>query len=655
MKIVSFLPATFFALSAVISSAREAAPNVGLENMAAIERLPELETGVQVHYIGSIDRRGGNADWDWWLYQDANGEWVLLDVDGPGCLYNFVQHRYPTSEEPVFRFYFDGETKPRFEIKPSEFGGKFPFVEPLAGQFEGDDIPPHGRGPIRVVRSFVPMPFHKSLKITSSVKLEGSDKKSGQGGWGHAIYHTYAGGEGVVSFTGRENYEPLLKLWRNVGTDPKPVAGNVPHRGHCALGSGGTQVLLDEQSPGSIASIEFTPQKLTREMFGDIWISLYWNGEARPAVQCPIGAFFGNEFGIHPIAFITHGQRGDGSLYNYFPMPFEKSARVVLENRGTRDIALDYAIQVKPAGGQAAANSRTTFRATTYYPPTLNTPGTDSVIGRAAGRGKIVAGTLAGRPWQGRYVSCEGDVRAYFDGISFPQMQSDGSESYGCYGWGFVRPPQDNPSSGYDGYGAPTYAFSETRVLTGDWYPFKTGFEFGIEAGNRNDTKLYHSGIIFYYGTDRPGMKMTDTLEIGNKASETEHHYVIEGQKWSGKLTSEYNRDDSWKPVEAAARSFTKQSEFTVAIDPKNQGVRLRRRSDQSIGRQRVRVFVDGASVEERSWYWPDFNPFRRWLEDEYEIPASYTRGKSSLRIRLVNVAGKDRPWSESAYWVYSY
>jgi hypothetical protein len=68
-----------------------------------------------------------------------------------------------------------------------------------------------------------------------------------------------------------------------------------------------------------------------------------------------------------------------------------------------------------------------------------------------------------------------------------------------------------------------------------------------------------------------------------------------------------------------------------------------------------VRVFVDGANVEERSWYWPDFNPFRRWLEDEYEIPASYTRGKSSLRIRLVNVAGEDRAWSESAYWVYSY
>ena len=128
-----------------------------------------------------------------------------------------------------------------------------------------------------------------------------------------------------------------------------------------------------------------------------------------------------------------------------------------------------------------------------------------------------------------------------------------------------------------------------------------------------------------------------------------------QGQKWSGKLTSEYNRDDFWKPVEDTGRSFTKQCEFTVTVDPENQGVRLRRRADQAIGRQRVKVFVDGTLVQERTWYAPDFNPFRRWLEDEFEIPLAYTRGKSSMRIRLVNVAGDDRPWSAFTYRVYSY
>jgi len=42
--------------------------------MTLIERLPLLRPDVQVHYEGSIDKKGGNADWDWWLYQDTNSQ-----------------------------------------------------------------------------------------------------------------------------------------------------------------------------------------------------------------------------------------------------------------------------------------------------------------------------------------------------------------------------------------------------------------------------------------------------------------------------------------------------------------------------------------------------------------------------------------------------
>ena len=40
---------------------------VGIENMLKLDLLPFLEGGVQAHYEGSIDKLGGNADWDWWL------------------------------------------------------------------------------------------------------------------------------------------------------------------------------------------------------------------------------------------------------------------------------------------------------------------------------------------------------------------------------------------------------------------------------------------------------------------------------------------------------------------------------------------------------------------------------------------------------------
>ena len=96
------------------------------ETMADLKSLPVPKTGCRAHYEGSIDKKGGNADWDWALYRDADGEWVLFEHLGPGCIYNFVQHRYPSCEEPVFRFYFDGEETPRFTIRHSEFGEKIP-------------------------------------------------------------------------------------------------------------------------------------------------------------------------------------------------------------------------------------------------------------------------------------------------------------------------------------------------------------------------------------------------------------------------------------------------------------------------------------------------------------------------------------------------
>lgn len=73
--------------------------------MVDIASLPLLDRGISVHYEGSIDKRGKNSDWDWSLYQDQRGEWVIFDVDGPGCIYNLVQHRYMSSSDPLFRFY----------------------------------------------------------------------------------------------------------------------------------------------------------------------------------------------------------------------------------------------------------------------------------------------------------------------------------------------------------------------------------------------------------------------------------------------------------------------------------------------------------------------------------------------------------------------
>ena len=607
--------------------AEQAAPDVLAWHKAELGRLPFLRLGLTAHYEGSIDKAGGNADWDWWLYQDARGEWVLLDVEGPGCVHHFVQHRYPTCPEPVFRFYFDGEAEPRYTMRPADFGRKAPFLKPVADVFEGDDVPPRGRGPIWVVRSMLPMAFEKGCRITSSVKLEGCDRAKGEGGWGHVIYHRYA---------------EYPEVWE------EPAGGAVRQVCGATIPAGGGHTVFAHQGPASVRSLRL---RVPPGVLHDLWVRLEWDGEEHPAAWCPIGAFFGNEFGAHRIGFLTHGQEADGTYYCRFPMPFWKSGKITLCNRHSSEaMTVECEVLVDAPYPEAACGY---FRAAEYCEPREVTPGRDSVIGEARGRGHVVAATLTGRAVDGRYVSCEGDVRLHLDGCGTPQIESDGSESHAGYGWGFVYPPQENPFSGYDGSGDPLCEFSETRVHVADVIPFRDGFRFGLEAGDCNDAPMRHSGLILYYGRAELGMELTDTVDLGDSASENSHAYLVEGEVWRGELSARYE-DESSAPLINRGVAHRGASEFSVAIKAGNAGVRLRRRSDQLHGRQRARVFVDGERVAEYDWYVADRNPHRRWLEEEFEIPLRYTRGKDRIRIRLEHL-GEAPAWTEFFYWVFSH
>ena len=107
-------------------------------------------------------------------------------------------------------------------------------------------------------------------------------------------------------------------------------------------------------------------------------------------------------------------------------------------------------------------------------------------------------------------------------------------------------------------------------------------------------------------------------------------------------------------------RHTTGASEFTLAIDPDNFGLLLRRKIDQSFPDQRATVEIAGRRLAARSRrracgslrartrvvY---SNPpgeldaplisletsNRQWREDEFLVPQSLTRGRSAVRVRL--------------------
>jgi hypothetical protein len=621
----------------------------GVEQLTCIERLPFLRLDTQVHYEGSIDKRGVNADWDWWLYQDTKTqEWVIFEADGPGCLWNFVVHHSVAHSDPVYRFYFDGNKSPAFEIKHSEFGSKAPFVTPLADKF----LPQVSKDPLlkeisfQIVRSFCPMPFFKSLRITSSIKLQGNQTTGG--GWGHAIWHSYANAEGVKSFTAEKNVEALLALWRRPGEDPKPRSGNQTKAFKHLLSAQETSTIFEYSGEGSIAAIRMRLEPANRATMQKLWVRITWDEESRPAIECPMGAFFGNEFGFNKLQTLLQGTGEDGSMYNYWPMPFWQSAKVELVNRGEESISVEGKVDYKSAEVLAYPHDRTGhFRSSTYQSMPKQ-PGRDSLVASFSGSGHVVAAVITSEG-----SMCEGDVRVHIDGCATPTVESDGSESWACYGWGFEFPPQANPASSYDGTGNPSW--SMLRLLMGDFYPFRTSFRMTVEGGwgNKSGSEL-RSGLVFWYGEHEPVMAQTDFVDVGNSDSETEHDYKApDSSLWD--LTSSFEGEFDDVLITDNGRTLSGASQFIVKIEPNNNGIILRRRADQKNRNQRANVYVDGQQVSERSWMCPDGNPHFRWIEDEFFIPVSYTKGKRKISIRINPIDdGNGTNWNESLYWVFS-
>ncbi|MFZ4396492.1 MAG: DUF2961 domain-containing protein [Kiritimatiellia bacterium] len=621
--------------------------------MTLIERLPLLRPDVQVHYEGSIDKKGGNADWDWWLYQDTNTqEWVIAKADGPGCLWNFVVHHAVGHSDPVYRFYIDGKKAPAFEIRHSEFGSKAPFVAPLADKF----IPQVAKDArlkaidFQIVRSFCPMPFSQSLLITSSVKLQGNHETGG--GWGHAIWHSYPTADGLRSFTGKEDIGTLLGLWRNLGEDPKPGAGIQPLAFKGSIAGRASRILLDLPGKGSLSAIRLHLEPATPATLGNVWLKITWDGEVQPAIECPVGAFFGNEFGKNRVQTLLQGVTRDGTMYNYWPMPFWQSARVELQNRGDETVSFDGTVDFKPSTVLKYPQPDTGhFRASAYQPMIAKPDGRDSLVAKISGSGHVVAGLITAEK-----SFCEGDVRVHIDGCGTPAVESDGSESWACYGWGFEFPPQSNPASSYDGAG--NSSWSMLRLLMGDCYPFRTGLRMTVEGGSgtRDCGGDRRSGLVFWYGEAKPAMALTDFLDVGDPDSETRHEYNAPASgKWNLSSALEGEFDDV--PITDSGRTLNGPCQFTVRTDPGNRGVLLRRRSDQMKSGQRARISVDGQPLTERTWIAPDGNPHFRWLEDEFLIPSSYTRGKHRIVVRVEPLPVDDNQalnWNESLYWVFS-
>ena len=470
--------------------------SVGGARLTDVAAIPVLVESAEIGYVGSIDPSGGNADWNWGEVQDENGEWVLFEDFGPGCVYNFTQHRGETVEVPVFRFYFDGEKSPRLAVRPKDFGNVPALPKPLADAFCAVE---HNR-PFRIVRSFVPMEYRKGCRITSSVKLRGH---SPAGGWGHVMFHRYRAAEGLVTYDPQRDVSGLAARFRSrLGLPPKATA-TLDER---PLAAGESALLFASERRGTLVETALSVKGFSPSTVTNLWLVYEFDGKR--TVEAPLGTFFGCETPGKPACLETALLTFDTSdahrarFSNRFPMPYFASCRVSLENRSASTVA----------GVSASVGSDDTlvydpkttglFTAARYLPKTRNVAGQNARIGSLVGRGQMAYGTITGWGFDHKkygWGSCEGDVRCYVDDMTVPRVQSDGSESWGSWGWGFCSPPQVNPFSTYHTTNGEVL-WSEMRLTYADTYPFRRFLRFDLEHGTSNNhAESSTSGQIFGY------------------------------------------------------------------------------------------------------------------------------------------------------------
>ena len=617
-----------------------------------IRQLPLLEQpGTEIHYQGSIDKTGGNADWDWYLYEDLHHEWVVLDVDGPGCIQNLTQHRYLTCKDPLFRFYLDGSDTPQYQVRLSELGISFPFKKPWADSYIGPYD--NGRGPIRVARSFVPIAFSKHCKVTTDMRLYGNDRERGESGWGHIIYHTYATPSDVPQRSMKsENLEEIRRLKaRGYVAFDETQSITVPG---VRLVSGSEHQLAHINHSAVLTAVRLYAEQLDSIALQNIWLSITFDGHQTPDIYCPIGAFFGNSLGLGSTEYLLMGVTENGTMYNTFPMPFWNDAELRIVNKGQQDFQLLGGLLLTTPNSYQQEQAGY-FRNTPFY-SRRHTEGEDSRIAHVTGWGKMVAAHITCWAKRPNLITCEGDVHLYIDGERTPRLQSDGSESYVSYGWGFPTPPENHLFGGYDGLA--DNPWSMTRLCVLDYYPFNSQLNFNIESGEHNNQYLEHSGTVFYYGQQDPAEVLTDNIMLSDKQSLRRHKGKIVGEHRLETVTSVYEGTDNQQHMEKTFVTYGPASSLTfqAKILPNNKGIRLVRTSNQRLPRQLAQVLVDGQPVTERNWYHADNNQHMQWLDDSFVIPAHYTKGKKTITIQICpQPCDGHLSWTDAAYQIYTF
>ncbi len=491
---------------------------LGIEELSRPDLLPRFKQSSKIGMFSSYDRTGGNDDGfsgNHSFLRKEEGKLVLAEADGPGIIYRIWT---PTPTDDLLQFYFDGESIPRIEIKFRDLftGVREPFLSPVVGYGVGGFF------------SYVPIPFSKSIKVVAVAERIQF----------HQInYALYPADAGITTYSGYDSAagkELLEKARAFMGMSGQDISSHVAPAGSNlrvdrvkkTVQPGGSATLFESSRPGRIVGLRLSPAGAFAGKDRSTVLKIYWDGDRQPAVWSPVGDFFGYSFGKPAVRSLFVGTTGNTN-YVYFPMPYDRSAKIELELQRASGAPLDVEAEIVSAPVPRTPQEGKFYSLWRRENPT--TPGKPFTFVDTRGRGHVVGAVLQSQGFEAAATPFfEGDDQTTIDGELV--VQGTGSEDFFNGGWyDIIGRWVSRVSFALSGCLEYSNALSRTggyRLLFTDAYPFRESVLLTIEHGpENNNVSTDYAGVTYWYSEQRPTQHF-EQIELAKRTVWDPEHIV---------------------------------------------------------------------------------------------------------------------------------
>ncbi len=246
------------------------------------------------------------------------------------------------------------------------------------------------------------------------------------------------------------------------------------------LAAGETYVMAHGEGVGTVRRLWVTISDRSPALLRGLVLRMYWDDAEAPAVEAPLGDFFGVALGRNAAFENAWFDNPEGRSFNCrLPMPFRSGFRITVTNESPVDLPMFF-YDVNYTLGDSHGSDAGYFHA--YFhrdnPTTLRQD--FQILPRIHGRGRYLGATLGAIADTARYDTSwwgEGEVKVYLDGDTvLPTLCGTGTEDYIATGWGQGQyahqwhgcPVADHPRMQFSFYRLhgpdPVFFYTDARV-----------------------------------------------------------------------------------------------------------------------------------------------------------------------------------------------